>query len=214
MSDYLSNLLARSFNQTEMLQPRLASLFESLSTAGETITESSLELESQSRELQLPQTEPSPSVPTLATSSPPQSVRPDLPPIPTQVVAEDVLVSQISIEQQPTPEPTNPQIAIYQVTGSLESRPFADSQSLPLATQRQSLDSTPPVIPTQLVPLSAPATTAIPSIKPEPPTIRVTIGRIDVRAIASPTPPRQAPKPNIPKLSLEDYLKSRNGGKG
>lgn len=43
-------------------------------------------------------------------------------------------------------------------------------------------------------------------------TIQVTIGRVDVRAVmASATPPaRPAPRPN--KLSLEDYLRGRNGG--
>ncbi len=47
------------------------------------------------------------------------------------------------------------------------------------------------------------------------PTIRVTIGRIDVRAVPSTSPaPSSAPKPNTsrPDLSLDDYLKRRNGG--
>jgi hypothetical protein len=42
--------------------------------------------------------------------------------------------------------------------------------------------------------------------------IHVTIGRVEVRAIhppAEPTPPRPPPKPT---LSLDDYLKQRNGG--
>lgn len=48
-----------------------------------------------------------------------------------------------------------------------------------------------------------------------PPTIHVTIGRIEVRA-ATPAPPA-APAPvrtqrAVPTLSLEDYLKQRNGG--
>lgn len=50
---------------------------------------------------------------------------------------------------------------------------------------------------------------------PAPPTIRVTIGRIEVRAV-TPAPP-VAPAPvrtprAAPALSLEDYLKQRNGG--
>ncbi|HEY9656934.1 MAG TPA: hypothetical protein V6C65_00615 [Allocoleopsis sp.] len=45
------------------------------------------------------------------------------------------------------------------------------------------------------------------------PVIRVTIGRIDVRAIPAAPPPRAQPQPNPkPQLSLADYLKSRNGG--
>jgi hypothetical protein len=47
------------------------------------------------------------------------------------------------------------------------------------------------------------------------PIIRVTIGRIDVRAINAPAPQearRAAPRP-APQLSLEDYLRQRSGGR-
>jgi hypothetical protein len=45
-----------------------------------------------------------------------------------------------------------------------------------------------------------------------PPIIRVTIGRVEVRAIQSSAPgPKQA-KPRRPKLSLEDHLRKRAGG--
>jgi hypothetical protein len=46
------------------------------------------------------------------------------------------------------------------------------------------------------------------------PTIQVTIGRIEVRAVTMPPPP-QAPrsrKKSQPSLSLDDYLKQRSGG--
>ena len=56
-------------------------------------------------------------------------------------------------------------------------------------------------------------------LEPEPPvpTIRVAIGRIEVRAITSPPtlPARQeTPARPGPPLSLDDYLKQRNGGQG
>jgi hypothetical protein len=46
-------------------------------------------------------------------------------------------------------------------------------------------------------------------------TIRVTIGRIEVRAI-QPPPERAPPRPvrAAPKMSLDEYLRSRNGGGG
>jgi hypothetical protein len=52
---------------------------------------------------------------------------------------------------------------------------------------------------------------------PEPPapTIRVAIGRIEVRAITpppAPPPRRESPVRSGPALSLDDYLKQRNGG--
>lgn len=45
------------------------------------------------------------------------------------------------------------------------------------------------------------------------PVIRVTIGRIDVRAVTQAAPPARRATPPAPKLSLEDYLRARNGGK-
>ncbi len=44
------------------------------------------------------------------------------------------------------------------------------------------------------------------------PTIQVTIGRIEVRAITPPVAPPQRPRKPSPALSLDDYLKQRNGG--
>jgi hypothetical protein len=47
----------------------------------------------------------------------------------------------------------------------------------------------------------------------EPSMVRVTIGRIDVRAVTRPAPAAPRPKPaHRPKLSLEDYLSQRERG--
>ncbi len=48
----------------------------------------------------------------------------------------------------------------------------------------------------------------------EAPTIRVTIGRIEVRAVTTPQPSRRpVPKKTAPSLSLDDYLKQRSEGR-
>lgn len=44
------------------------------------------------------------------------------------------------------------------------------------------------------------------------PDIHITIGRIEVRAVAEARPPRANPTPSGPRVTLEDYLKSRTGG--
>jgi transposase len=69
-----------------------------------------------------------------------------------------------------------------------------------------------PVIQPQITALPEQPTSP-PSTKPtSPPTIQVTIGRIDVRAIAAPTPSRRPSTPSPAKLSLDEYLRSRSSG--
>jgi len=52
-----------------------------------------------------------------------------------------------------------------------------------------------------------------PSEPIEPPVIKVTIGRIEVRAVTPPAPiPQQHVKQPSPVLSLDEYLRLRNGG--
>ena len=51
-----------------------------------------------------------------------------------------------------------------------------------------------------------------PASGPEsPPTIRVTIGRVEVRAVMPPAPEPAPPTRHAPQLSLDDYLKQRSG---
>lgn len=50
-----------------------------------------------------------------------------------------------------------------------------------------------------------------PVAPPHPPRITVTIGRVEVRAIPPP-PPRPSPQSPAPKLSLDEYLRRREGG--
>ena len=61
--------------------------------------------------------------------------------------------------------------------------------------------------------LSATPSAALPLVPPaEPPVIRVTIGRVDIRAIhAAPAVPARAPAPERrPLVSLEAYLSQRD----
>jgi hypothetical protein len=49
-------------------------------------------------------------------------------------------------------------------------------------------------------------------IPPSPPTIQVTIGRVEVRAVQPPPSVPPQPTSRAPELTLDDYLKSRSGG--
>lgn len=48
-------------------------------------------------------------------------------------------------------------------------------------------------------------------VEKTPPMIRVTIGRIEVRAVTQPSPPPQSSAPPAPKLSLDEFLQQHNG---
>ena len=50
---------------------------------------------------------------------------------------------------------------------------------------------------------------------PAAPTIEITIGRVEVRAVQPPAPaPRpKTTSPHAPALSLEEYLRNQNGGR-
>jgi hypothetical protein len=63
-----------------------------------------------------------------------------------------------------------------------------------------------------VVPFQEPAR-SLPEPPPSPPTVRVTIGRVEVRAVQPPPPPPSAaPVQQGPALSLDEYLKQRNEG--
>jgi hypothetical protein len=70
------------------------------------------------------------------------------------------------------------------------------------------------VVPSPVAPIAGrvPAATAAPASNPTAaaPTIQVTIGRVEVRAVPAPPPPRSA-GPAAPRLSLDAYLRSRAG---
>ena len=89
--------------------------------------------------------------------------------------------------------------------------------------------STTPPAPTPLTKVVAPAHATIPRISPAPSSreparsadnpfsprpVHITIGRIEVRAVHPPPQPvRRRPAPAAPKISLEEYLKQRHGGR-
>jgi len=75
------------------------------------------------------------------------------------------------------------------------------------------LKSEPPVPWASIVPVAGPLPER--AVRPEsrrmPPTIQVTIGRVEVRAVQPPPAPLPPPISRPPELTLDDYLKSREG---
>lgn len=81
----------------------------------------------------------------------------------------------------------------------------------PTATASQPKSQT--IVQPEIKQATAPSVPARQALSKEPPAIHVTIGRIEVRAVHPPPEPvRRRPAPASAKISLEEYLKQRNGG--
>jgi hypothetical protein len=114
---------------------------------------------------------------------------------------------------EPNIQPAMAQRIAWREGATLQHTPPLESSIL------QSIPYTPPATGAaqpHVVPYIEPAAPAPakPGATPEPPpTIQVHIGRVEVRAIMSPAPPpRPKPPRRGPTLSLDEYLKQRNGG--
>lgn len=88
----------------------------------------------------------------------------------------------------------------------------------PTSLAERSLEQVaPPLVPAQALPSPTYApghdVLAAPEEPNREPAIHVTIGRVEVRAVPAPPPaPTRSAAPAAPRLTLEDYLRERNGG--
>jgi hypothetical protein len=106
-------------------------------------------------------------------------------------------VAEPVVAPQDTPSPP--------ITASSLIRSKQPLPPTPVVAQPQITSSSEPPAPVSVEHVSAPDAS---------PTIRVSIGRVEVRAIMPPAPPapRTRPERRGPALSLDEYLKRRNGG--
>jgi len=150
-------------------------------------------------------------------SSPPPMPEPTLlVPQPRRAASDETPIEPRYGPAMPSPagEPEAP--PVREMRRATPVNPVADGESSPRPTpestllvpqpRRASSDDT-PIEPWHVPPMSAP--------EREPdtrPTVRVTIGRVEVRAVMPPQPmPAKRPPPTS-RLSLGDYLKQRNRG--
>jgi hypothetical protein len=201
VSDFLSNLIARSFSDAPAIQPRVPSLFEP--TAAEFFDEpksSTLE----------PVSELS-SAKTTAAATPGAAIsevhaEPDLtkPERPAQRRAR--AIAQVAHSAQRPAEARTLDIETNKVIVPVDSfqakrkdardkKPVSESfaESGPVQSLNQK----------HFLPINQ---------RPSTPIIRVTIGRIEVRAIHPPAAAPKQAKHARPKLSLDDYLRKRARG--
>lgn len=228
MSDFLMNVLARSTGQARTIQPRLPSRFEPLQSAPEEIFQESFE---QSSSLVLSSSQPS------APPSP-QSAQGQSKPI---LRSTSELTDQASNSNSAVaPESSNSLIqASKGVTRSSATAPLNSAQANSelhshLDTKEKDLLSArsplvihdaeshktevrSPVLQPQITRVQEPASFANLPTPREPTVIKVIIGRVEIRATTTPIAAPSSPpsyQPPQPDLSLENYLRSRNGGGG
>ena len=225
MSDYLTNIAARSFGRVPIIQPRLPSLFEPATQKNLAPPPTSLPAagpaprpESECSDLQS-QIPASPSQPTLCAPqrpvrSPATRISRLLPPrlasdtapqlsaqgaaTVTSAIRTEPIAAARCVRRAPHTQPALDVAATRPPRSSLPIKVFARPQVI----QRVEPATPPPLPPVPARPQSEPA-----------PSIRVTIGRIEVRAAMPPERPTSRLKAQAPTLSLDEYLKQRNGGR-
>ena len=229
MSDYLNNIVMRSLNLATVVQPRVPQLFE------EAPAPAPLPDASQQSHIvinapdEVPKVSSAPSVqqtPTAHRAEETAEIEPgtqpplSLPePASAPKVSEVTPASLIASGRPISQSAESPVQAVNMVQTDTDQA--AASTIGPLwpnsavsATDQNSL-TTPHAA---IQPLFTPATTASSpqniSVTPQPLPIRISIGRVDVRAIMPASPAKAAvAMRSKPALSLESYLKQREEGK-
>ena len=186
MSDFLSNLIERSFTDAPVIRPRVPSLFEPRSV--EIFDEQQSSTSAPVSELSMQET----GTAQFSTSVPDQM--------------EEHLPKSAASKRKGAPA---------------EAAPKTTHLVVPLASSRGEEGRS---TSTGKVFENLPKTPASQSLRrrdfprvdqgssKSPPIIRVTIGRVEVRAVQSPAPAPKQAKSRTPKLSLEDYLRKRTRG--
>ena len=201
MSDFLSNLIARSYADQPAIRPRLPSRFESTSAGNFS------EVPSFAPEITTPKTSskisPAPKlfavdqsskgkpIADATADSEKQSVHTDeTTPIPTPR-SDDARETGFSAKKTAVPVAAALGEKNHGVTAKTQSFQYSSAHPAFQARRRNSFSR------------DEPRSTA--------PTINVTIGRVEVRAIQSAAPAPKPAKSAPPKLSLDDYLQKRDG---
>lgn len=229
MTDWLEQILSRALAPEAEIRPRPLARFEDGSTGEWTVTEPA-QAETQT-----------PSLTQSAEETPMHQARfePSIPPISLQPTRSFFAEPSLLPERRdslakPSQQMSGPHREIIELsTSSREEKVIHTTtvvEQLLAETDDEQL-RTPPIQPVR--PKAEPARTALlqpaPIASPDPlverkepassnaPTVRVSIGRIEISVASSPSvAPRPAPRPAPtspkPARSLDDYLRRRNGG--
>lgn len=212
MSDFLSNLIARSFADNPAIRPRLASRFEP-STA-ESFSEANADEPARTADQTAPSVQPASTSPKMIAPEPQETVKP----------AADAAInstgenqawhpneSKASVEAMETPAPRSDgrsKIGFNEKKKVVPTTVAIDEKCHGHAAKTETFEE--PVKQPAFCSLRENSALRV-EPRPAPPVIQVTIGRVEVRAVQSAVPAPKPSKPAPPKLSLDDYLQRREG---
>jgi hypothetical protein len=225
MSDYLANLAARALNSAEVLQPRLPSRFGPAPGAGGLGLDT---LESEEAQEQgapgVPVPAPPPELPQRAADLrlPLDLPRPGDPASGRRVTGQAALLAPApdgpaavpAVPAAPEGSGREPYRGAMGEPGDVPSPTLPEGQDRAPAPSPASTGQTAITIVAHAVPRRTPEEPAAPGeASASEPVIRVTIGRIDVRAVMPfPAPAPRPAAPAAPPPSLEEYLRKRSRG--
>lgn len=241
MSNFLTNLVARSFAPApDLLRPKLPSLFEA-PAGSEPVLEESPSVHAREDVTEADLISPAVQRPRLeryrahadehGVSSRAESIREA--PERYRVAAQTILPFEMEASPRtPIKMQSEEHVSAVQTVraeaGPAERKQADGPRSEALTQSARENDKSEsvqgsaarlvPVIPKLESPHSIPQTENNMDAKIFPsedrsPTVRISIGRIEVRAVTQPSPPARQVVPSRPKMSLDEYLLLRNEGK-
>ena len=211
MNDYLVNLIIRSLDRAPAIQPRVPSVFEpsDLGSEQSSVDASNPTGRHSAADVITPAQRKSsePLAQRRRSVLEPHTAVTDMRRPPNNAPVIQLSRGQVIASGHETNLSTDR--GISEASPRLLSQSSRSSSELIHATQpRHPVRS--PVMPTHELSVGK----SLQHTKTTPaPLIRVTIGRIDVRAVLPPTQPPRRTTSTRPKLTLDEYLKQRNGGR-
>lgn len=209
MNDFLTNLLTRSSAETPAIRPRLPSLFESAAENFNKNHFAEYNLTGENKPVETGFLNSNP--PPPSKKQPDDSTGNLSSPAPSKISPVE---NEIANAREPTAE--NPpqffeksEIKFVKGKSSLPKlkKPSPEIRPNPSAAREKLFSEQ------NLTRENQNASVRADSFSPKTsPTINITIGRVEVRAIQSAVTARKMVKPASPKLSLDDYLQKRDGG--
>lgn len=201
MSDLLAHLVAR-LTSPPVIQPRLEPLFFNAPA----IDEIAPEMVAPPRSASPPAHDVVATKPSSVSPTPPVEMAAETP---ERVIEHAETVPERRVNEKPASLPKTLTKKSNQPPTPLRPTPPTKKEAVVVAKIFPRVKTS-----RQLAPQTKPASVRFEKEQPTSaaPIVRVTIGRIEVRAAPAPTPTRKTVKSAPPALTLEAYLNSRKGG--